>query len=464
MKSMTRAAALYRLLIAMVILMSLSGCGQSLNTEYGKSRGFSADKSLNGFGALRRTYQSRGWSDQDVSRLNDRLGSLDAIVWMPTQRDTLHENAVDWFEDWFLEAPRTLVYIVPDGGCEVEYFAAARSFAPPEQQIEYRRRVARLQNQQLIERIDNSSIPGNRWFGLERVAHQSRIGGQLGVWNDELSKSLAKDIGEACPVELTYKVIELSQLSSTTNPVTTSPSGTSTATTSVGVSTIDIEHEALLTAKDGSAAIVELTADEWGESKVIVVSNGSLLSNFSLTTPFGQKLASLLIDETGVAGGNAGFLTTDYLGAIVSDVDPEINAQSGMELFTVWPMSLIMLHLAVIGFVACMILLPIFGRPRESELASPNDFADHLDAVAALMSRSGGEDYARRRVSDYMRRIRGETSGQWVLAEPVPHATTTFHHQSSHLISGSASSTSGQSSMPSGELSAPAISSTKEKS
>ena len=34
------------------------------------------------------------------------------------------------------------------------------------------------------------------------------------------------------------------------------------------------------------------------------------------------------------------------------------------------------------------------------------------------MNNTGGEGYARARISDYMRRMRGETTGPWVLPEP----------------------------------------------
>ena len=36
------------------------------------------------------------------------------------------------------------------------------------------------------------------------------------------------------------------------------------------------------------------------------------------------------------------------------------------------------------------------------------------------MRRSGGETFARRKISDYMKRLRGETSGKWVMPEPKP--------------------------------------------
>jgi hypothetical protein len=62
-------------------------------------------------------------------------------------------------------------------------------------------------------------------------------------------------------------------------------------------------------------------------------------------------------------------------------------------------------------------LWPTFGRPRNLDRTQQNDFGDHLDAVAALMNKAGGEDYARARISEYMKRMHGETSGPWVLPD-----------------------------------------------
>ena len=48
------------------------------------------------------------------------------------------------------------------------------------------------------------------------------------------------------------------------------------------------------------------------------------------------------------------------------------------------------------------------------------NFGDHLDAVATLMERAGGKKNARVKISDYMKRIRGETAGPWILKELAP--------------------------------------------
>jgi hypothetical protein len=273
----------------------------------------------------------------------------------------------------------------------------------------------------------------NRWFSLKRMVDDSQVGGDVGEWNGQFSELPQSSRGESGnrSLRIVYEVLPPATLtnvgagtpSGSTSPSptsSTSAGSTSAGSTLAGSTSYDVEHEVLLSTSDGSPAIVRLTSGLWGESEVIVVGSGSMVSNFSLTTPLGQQLAAKLIEQTGDQPGSMGVLSTAVGGAAVSDQAAEINAVTGMELFSVWPLSLIMLHLAVLGIVACMILLPIFGRPRESETASSTDFRDHIDAVAALMSRSGGEDYARRRVSDYMRRIRGETSGPWVMQETKP--------------------------------------------
>ena len=408
--------------VAVAMLVILAGCDRSLRTDYGSIRGVGGDESINGFGALRRSYESTGWSTQEVSRLNDRLAQLDAVLWVPVVRDTIYDDAIDWFEDWLADKPRTLIYVVPDGGCEASYMEVAGKIAPPEQRFEYRRRLARLQTDAMLEALRDSPVE-NRWFTLKSVVDDLRVGGSVGEWNGELGELGQANRGESGSrsLPIAYEVLPPAPLTNV-NAGTPAPStSSSSAVTASAVSMAgDVKHEVLLSAIDGSPAIVRLTSEPWGESQVIVVGSGSMVSNFSLTTPLGQQLAAKLIEHTGKQPGSMGVLSTAIGGAPVSDQAAEITAVTGMELFTVWPLSLIMLHLAVLGIVACMILLPIFGRPRESETASSTDFGDHIDAVAALMSRSGGEDYARRRVSDYMRRVRGETSGPWVMQETKP--------------------------------------------
>lgn len=419
------------LLIA--VLTFSSGCAPELRTEYGYSRGVEGDQSINGFGALRRTFKNHGWSTRDANRLNERMANVDALVWIPNARDTLYENAMQWLEDWLSKKPRTLVYLVPDNGSEAEYFEAASAITEPKQRLEYRRRLARLETDQLLERLRQGAIPDNGWFSLEYLPEGASLEKVSGQWRLTSPAESGQDVASAKSrvPSADYRIIPPSA------PANTAASSASTVyRTSQGTSTAKMEQEVLLAASDGSVIVTRITAPQWGQSKILVVSSGSLLSNYSLATPTGQAMVANLIQETGNDPGTLAFMSTDFRGALISDVDPEINATTGMELFTVWPLSLVMLHLAVIGFIACMVLLPIFGRPREGERDPTSDFGDHLDAVATLMYRSGGEEFARRRVSDYMRRIRGEVVGEWLLPETKPSARVLTTPTPSLAISG----------------------------
>ncbi len=420
--------------IALLVLTSLvfilPGCGAALRTDYGKSRGISGDKSINGFGVLRRAYAREGWATRDVARLNQRLKNVDAVVWTPSYRDTLHADATAWFDQWLSEKTRTLVYVIPDGGCDREYFELARQSAPPQQQLEYRRRIARLTTDKLLERLRDEAIAHNGWFQAQRLDDGMTLGA-TGAWASALKTKSAAKLPPGAGPFLSYEVVPVPQtIGQPTSPPTTPPNpalpnATPAPPIAVGptppqVSGVKVQHRKLLAAEDGSPAIIEIHADEWGDSKIIVIGSGSLLCNYTLASPPGQAIAQQLIASTAKSPGMVGFIASDYRGVSVSENDDEINAMTGMEILTVWPLNLITIHLAMIGFIACLVMFPIFGRPSTGEEPSSSDFSDHLDAVASLMHKSGGENYARQRVSEYMKRVRGETTGPWVITEPPP--------------------------------------------
>ena len=154
-----------------------------------------------------------------------------------------------------------------------------------------------------------------------------------------------------------------------------------------------------------------------------------MLTNYAFTTPFTRALAEEIVDATIDPSDSeliAGFITSEYGSVPISELKPGETKASGMELLTTWPLSLVTIHAVFLGIVALLILLPIFGRPRQVVRSSLSRFGDHLDAVAALMFRTGGEEYARRRISEYHRRVRGETTGPWVLPETQPPKTPTL--------------------------------------
>lgn len=396
-----RTTASWRLssMLLVILLAASSGCRHQLSTEYGYSKGRSGTQSINGFGTLRQAFEQNAWSSRDLHRLNDRLQGLDALVWTPTVHKADETEAVDWLENWLDERPRTLVYVLPDMGSELAYWDSARELAPAEQRVEYRRRYAQALTQIMTrwstgayDLQDNSAVIERPWFRSER---------RLGL----------------------------------------SPGWEITSQAGTGVSEV-WQSEPLVETADGRTLVMRITCDDWENavslhpaaehsSQILVVAGGSLVSNFALTTSIGHDVAKSLIAHTdATAAGTSkriGFLRSGPEGVVVNDAD-DPPTRSGMELLTVWPLSLITMHLALIAIVACLVVLPIFGRPRRVKERSSSDFADHIQAIAALMYRTGGEEYAAARISEYFRRIRGETAGPWILPETHEQAPSVASH------------------------------------
>ena len=50
---------------------------------------------------------------------------------------------------------------------------------------------------------------------------------------------------------------------------------------------------------------------------------------------------------------------------------------TGLEILYVWPINVVLLHLAVLGIIFCFARFPIFGTPRQAAAVSTSDFGLH---------------------------------------------------------------------------------------
>ncbi len=404
-------------LFVVISTIALAGCNE-LSTDYGATKGLSGRTSLNGFGALRRGYEMCGYRSRDVSRLTDRVRRSDVIVWTPKVLDSIDNKVTRWFDRWLKSGGKTLVYIVPDSGSEADYWMETVKLAPPPQRIEYRKRAGRSINERMIWRLNRGKITSNGWFELESNPYQTVSDGTL---NSEFTiEPFDAEAPKVAPATVAPTVIA----SGPTGP-SSQGWGSSNETTSTSTKTL---FRSVLKTDQGDTIVAEIRSEDWNDSKVIVVAGGSLLTNFAFTHEANQRLAAKLISDSSLpsvvvsppVGTSAdpervaGFLTSDWMPISVSETKPGVPIATGMELLTVWPLSLVTMHGVMLGFVICLMLWPVFGRPKKVQLAEHSNFGDHLDAVAALMNRTGGEAYARERISEYFKRIRGETTGPWV--------------------------------------------------
>jgi hypothetical protein len=400
------------------------------------------------------------------------LHSLDAIVWTPTTHLGSEYDALRWMHGWLGQRPRTLIYVLTDEGSEAEYWEKARELAPPDQRLEYRRRHARAISRLLTGEFaapDGEIVVDRLWF---KAANRNDGPPRWSIAvDDEADDSAAGQPASAVPPVSVFRSVadtrdfardgrvvrrelrgETLLADERGRPLAVrifvDPVATDSESSPNGTPNPDMSPD-----PDGSPQFDDndqfgqwADADEFdgmpltghrlfgqglGRSEVIVVAGGSLVNNFAILSPPGAELARRLIAEssTRVDGDvpRAGFITSGYAGVPVSESDDEPPIAGGMELLTVWPLSLVTIHLALMGIIACLILLPIFGRPRSLPERPPSDFADHIHAVAAMMHRTGGEEFARDRISEYFKRVRGETSGPWVLPESHPVAIAAGH-------------------------------------
>lgn len=387
------------------------GC-TDLPTEYGKTSGNSAYSSINGYGTFRLALENAGFADREIVRLTDRLkNNTDLVVWAPQNDWALNPPAVTWLDSWLQAGNHTLLYIAPDNGSEVEYWTLATPLAPAEQRLEYRRRTAKSQTERMQLQLNPVLTPSYKWFTLTPLPNPETIKGSKGPWKPGVKGAIDSPL---TPLEHAIKTTK------------------KTAKGSVAAQNTLTQYvdRSLLETENGTTYVAEITSPQWNDSRIIVVSAGSLLSNFGLTQRTNQLLADRIIQEVLSAknsGLRVGFLNSDGSPLIVSTASDGPPIAAGMEFLTVWPISLLTMHGIFLGFVICLMLLPIFGRPKRIVRNEAGNFGDHLDAVAALMKRAGGKKYARAKISDYMKRIRGETAGPWVIKELAPQKSVPMH-------------------------------------
>ncbi|EMI20221.1 hypothetical protein RMSM_02840 [Rhodopirellula maiorica SM1] len=321
--------------------------------------------------------------------------------------------------------------MIPDSGSETDYWIDASRVAPPEQRLEYRRRVAKSINRRIRSRLNRSASQSNGWFTSTSLP----VGQSLTKIDGEWAEPIGLQTSESASYTIEYQIEPYSKPKSAkkaANSTVTTPATAPATTTGNTVIVADnvvtdtpVSMQPLLQDQSGTTIVAQVQSTRWKGSQIIVVAGGSLLTNYAFTKPLAARLADQLVLASlppSTSSPRAGFISVNPLSLPVSESKPGVPKASGWELLTTWPMSLVTVHAALLGLVICLMLLPSLGRARHIRYSVKGSFGDHLDAVAALMNRAGGEQFARHRISEYMRRIHGETQGPWVLPEPEHEA------------------------------------------
>lgn len=437
--------------MAALFCLVLTGCSR-FHTDYGESDGVQGNQSLNGFGALRTSFEETvvevdsDKGDQpipiqtfDIARLSARAKRFEAIVWLPTSWPPINEPAVtSWMDRWLREKDRTIVFVVPDGGSTEAYYRSAADLAPPTQRLEYRRRLAKQINERLLEDGRRRDVTITDWFQADalpyrvilpnrRIADYDLRPAPRPETNDSEPESSDPSDIELVEMDEDELFEEIEALLDDGDVAGKESSDESPGDAVFSFNTLNEESISLESRNRRLTTLAKIQHPQWNGSQVLVVASGGLLTNFAMTEKPAIELSRQIQSEIRRTAGTKedtieiAFLSSGRLPIPISTAKPGVPTATGMELLTTWPLSLVTMHGIFLGVVMCLMLLPAFGRARKVTYNRTTHFGNHLSAMATLM-RGGahgpeGAVFAKTKISQYLRVVRGETSGPWVLPE-----------------------------------------------
>jgi hypothetical protein len=384
--------------VVVVLLLTFAGCtARELDATYGRRRGDPGAASVNGTAVLASLFEEAGHRVTTWRRLSPKLGEAQNLIWFPDDFAPPTEEQRRYLEKWLTDkSGRTLVYVGRDYDASVAYWKAVQVMAPAEQVPEVSRRLAlarAMHNRQRAAIPDGESF---EWFAVRRNAPRPASNAELqGAWSTGIDGSKA-EIELAGRLE-TPRSDEIDAWYHRSEVIESRP-----------------VFERLLTI-GGETAVVRVSWEEAAGSQLLLVANGSFLLNLPLVNHEHRKLARRLIRACGSPARTV-FLETGSGGPAIYDTEPGLDSPTGFEVFTVWPLGVILVHLTALGFLACIALFPVFGRPRELPAQVSTDFGKHVEALGELMEDANDPDYAWNKLRTYQEQVRREPGGK--LARP----------------------------------------------
>jgi hypothetical protein len=374
----------------------LFGCERKhddIETEYGERSELRLASSVNGYGVLADMFAKAGHSVSTQSDLTPELkNSADAIVYAPDSFAPPDDATVEWFEEWLKTKPdRTLIYIGRDFDGAPIYWRKIRSQVPVKNQPEVDRRMRAAQAEFLIKRraIPDETTNG-KWFNIASGKLDHRDVRKLeGDWSVGID---AKDV----EIELNSRIEANDDVEPESEKLLTAPHDKG------------LESDVIAFRKVYKIPGTRRFFVFNGTSQLIVVANGSFLVNLALVNKEHRKLVQRLMDNTG---------RSHRVVFLHANAPTRIRESSGgggeetasvLDVFSVWPLSVILIQWIAVLALFCFSRWPIFGPPRDPPSAPASDFARHIGALAESWELTRDSSYARDRWQYYQEHVRGE--------------------------------------------------------
>jgi hypothetical protein len=379
--------------LVVVLLLTLGGCSaRELDTTYGRRRGDPGADSVNGTAVLASLFEEAGHRVTTWRRLSPKLGEAQNIIWFPDDFAPPTEKQRRYLEKWLTDkSGRTLVYVGRDYDASIAYWKKVQAIAPTEQVPEVSRRLALARAMYNRQRAAIPDDESSEWFVIRRDTTRPANVELQGAWSTGID-------GSKTEIELTGRLetpssADIDAWYNRSDAIESRPF-----------------FERLLTVGEGTAA-VRVTWEEAADSQLLLVANGSFLLNLPQVNQEHRKLARRLIRACGSPARTV-FLETGAGGPAIYESEPGLDSPTGFEVFTVWPLGVILVHLTALGFLTCITLFPVFGRPRELPAQVSTDFGQHVEALGELMEDANDPDYAWSRLRAYQEQVRREPGGK----------------------------------------------------
>ena len=393
-------------LLLLISLTTLVGCsdGESLGRTYGRRGGTVGRDSVNGTAVLAKMFQKAGHRVVTKRQLSPSVHEADVLVWFPDNFKAPSEEVTNWLESWLDEKDGGIViYVDRNFDAAIPYWDAvipgATGSVAAEMGVRRDRHVDDFGN----KRIGSQETAEFRWYQYDATVPRRKVTTLSGPWSDgiDVSQIEMELWGKIEPGPYEYDDREV-LLASGEDPLVTRIEFSHDEDTESDEDEDD-EHVEYYEAYD------YIDKSNWSASELILVSNGSFLLNEPLVNHENRKLAGKLIDRC-AGKTTVVFLESDFFGLPVRDTDPPPNVPSVLMIFTVWPLNIILVHLAVVGVVFCFARWPIFGRARHEKAASTSDFGHHVSALGSMLARTENRSYAHHQIGVYRQSYKGETA------------------------------------------------------
>lgn len=434
------------------LAIALSGCRNSLSTYYGLSEGTDARCSPASVSLFRNLCNEDGRSTLMVRSLSPRaMKKLNAIVWSPDSFEPHQPETVAWFERWLSSGGRTLIYVGRDFSPTADYWSqSADKFAIGQASDQDALSAREKQAVELAEldrmrsRVRAKTV--TPWCLFDHSPrNEERVKEVKGPWSNEIDGGKARLFLRSYP--LGYSEANLPTIQKEFDKESEDTSGKPVSTANIveyefkwqtsdasmlgvvkSLTATDLpEMESLLSTMDDRPLVAEVSKPSWGSSRVIVLSNSSLISNLSLTNYENLALAKRLVRE--LPKQNIGFLTGSNDPRVRKDDNSD--QQKGFEMLTIWPLNVISLHAVFLGMLVLLAAFPIFGRAKLLPVKSTREFGQHIEAVGGLLFKSQDRFYALATIAEYFRNVRKEPTSPWSNVEPAAQQAPKSPFQSS---------------------------------